>query len=78
MTASDKEAEAMLNQIESQSQEVQALFSYMHEHTSASSRLEEVFVPATHCNTLQHTVTHCNTLQHTATRCDMLQHTEPR
>jgi len=32
-------------------------------------------LPATHCNTLQHTATHCNTLQRTATHCDTLQHT---
>jgi len=32
-------------------------------------------MPATHCNTLQHTATHCNTLQHTATHCNTLQHT---
>ena len=33
----------------------------------------ELVVPATHCNTLQHTATHCNTLQHTATHCNTLQ-----
>ena len=29
--------------------------------------------PATHCNTLQHTVTHCNTLYHTVSHCNTLQ-----
>ena len=32
-----------------------------------------IVLPATHCNTLQHTATHCNTLQHTATHCNTLQ-----
>ena len=32
-------------------------------------------LPATHCNTLQHTATHCNTMQHNATHCNTLQHT---
>ena len=27
----------------------------------------DVYLPAIHCNTLQHPATHCNTLQHTAT-----------
>jgi len=31
-------------------------------------------LPATHCNTLQHTATHCNTLQHTVAHCNTLQH----
>ena len=32
-------------------------------------------IPATHCNTLQHTAAHCNTLAHTATHCNKLRHT---
>jgi len=33
---------------------------------------EEVFLAATHYNTLQHTATHYNTLQHAAAHCSTL------
>jgi len=44
-------------------------------NTAATLSLSTGKLPATHCNSLQHTATHCNTLQHTGTHCNSLHHT---
>ena len=39
----------------------------------AATQVRGCGLPATHCNTLQHTAAHYSTLQHTATHCNTLQ-----